>query len=233
MSEFSQLSLSIKLDDQATFSNFFAPRSSNQHLASMLLQDESQQVAMIVGNSGVGLSHLLQAACQPSPFARVNNAIYLPLADLQQYPPEQVLDGLQASTLVCLDDLQTVSDKTDWQTPLFNFFNECKQSRTRMIFASHKLPEDMGILLPDLASRLTSGLIHRLIDFDDDDLRRLLQFRSNLRGMYMSDEVAKFLLTRLPRDTQTLMDALENIDSASLREQRRLTTPFVKTVLDL
>ena len=233
MSDFSQLSLNIKLDDQATFSNFFAPRGSNQHLASMLLQDERQQVAVIVGNSGVGLSHLLQAACQPSPFAPVNNAIYLPLTDLQQYPPELVLEGLQASTLVCLDDLHKVSAKADWQTPLFNFFNECKQSGTRMIFASHKLPEDMGIKLPDLASRLTSGLIHRLIDFDDEDLRRLLQFRCNHRGMYMSDEVARFLLTRLPRDTKTLMGALEAIDNASLREQRRLTTPFVKAVLDL
>ena len=233
MSEFSQLSLNIKLDDQATFSNFFAPRGSNQHLASMLLQDEKQQIAVIVGNSGVGLSHLLQAACQPSPFAPVNNAIYLPLTDLQQYPPEQVLEGLQASKLVCLDDLHRVSAKADWQAPLFNFFNECKQSGTRMIFASHKLPEDMGIKLPDLASRLTSGLIHRLIDFDDEDLRRLLQFRCNHRGMYMSDEVARFLLTRLPRDTKTLMGALEAIDNASLREQRRLTTPFVKAVLDL
>ena len=233
MSTFSQLSLGIKLDDQATFNNFYAPRGSNQHLATMLLQDERQQVAIVVGNSGTGLSHLLQAVCQKSPFSRANSAIYLPLADLQQYPPEQVLDGLQACSLVCLDDLQTVADKADWQTPLFNFFNECKQSGTRMIFASHKLPEDLGIELPGLASRLTSGLIHRLIDFDDDDLRRLLQFRSNLRGMYMSDEVAKFLLTRLPRDTKTLMSALENIDSESLREQRRLTTPFVKAVLDL
>jgi DnaA family protein len=233
VSTFSQLSLGIKLDDQATFSNFYAPRGSNQHLATMLLQDEGQQLAVIIGNSGAGLSHLLQAACQQSPFARASNAIYLPLADLQQYPPEQVLDGLHSSGLVCLDDLQTVSDQANWQTPLFNFFNECKQSGTRMIFASHKLPEDMGIKLPDLASRLSSGLTHRLIDFNDEDLRRLLQFRSNLRGMYMSDEVAKFLLTRLPRDTKTLIRALENIDSASLREQRRLTTPFVKAVLDL
>jgi DnaA family protein len=91
----------------------------------------------------------------------------------------------------------------------------------------------LGIQLPDLLSRLQSGLIHGLIDFGDDDLRRLLQFRSNLRGMYLSDEVARFLLTRLSRDTKTLLAALETLDSASLREQRRLTTPFVKTTLDI
>ena len=70
-------------------------------------------------------------------------------------------------------------------------------------------------------------------DFNDDDLRRMLQFRCNLRGMYLSDEVAKFLLARLSRDSKTLINALETLDSASLREQRRLTTPFVKSVLEI
>lgn len=228
-----QLSLEIKLDDQATFNNFYTPRGSSQHLATMLLQDSHQQLIFVIGNAGSGLSHLLQAACQKGPFERTSNTIYLPLADLQQYPPEQVLEGLQASSLVCLDDLQAVSDKTAWQVALFNFFNECKQSGTRMVFASHKLPEDLEIDLADLLSRLKSGLMQGLIDFGDDDLRRLLQFRANLRGMYLSDEVAKFLLTRLSRDSRTLISALEKLDSASLQEQRRLTTPFVKTVLSL
>ena len=93
--------------------------------------------------------------------------------------------------------------------------------------------EDIGIKLPDLLSRIQSGLIHIINDFNDDDLRRMLQFRSNLRGMYLSDEVAKFLLTRLSRDSKTLIDALETLDTASLREQRRLTTPFVKSVLKI
>jgi DnaA family protein len=37
----------------------------------------------------------------------------------------------------------------------------------------------------------------------------------------------------LPRDTRLLMEALEKLDSASLQEQRRLTMPFVKTVLSI
>jgi len=60
-----------------------------------------------------------------------------------------------------------------------------------------------------------------------------LQYRSNRRGLYLSDEVALFLLNRLPRDTHALMEALEILDKASLREQRRLTTPFVKEALGL
>jgi len=37
----------------------------------------------------------------------------------------------------------------------------------------------------------------------------------------------------LPRNSHVLMEALEKLDGVSLREQRRLTLPFVKTVLDI
>jgi len=233
MNQSHQMHLDIKLDDQATLNNFYAPKGSSQQLAKFLLQQGVQQFAFLVGNSGSGLSHLLQGACQRSPFDPVGDTIYLPLLELQHYPPEKIFEGLQASSLVCLDDFHAVASKDEWQIPLFNFFNECKQSRTRLIFSSHKLLEDLNIHLPDLRSRLQSCLLHLITDFNDDDLRRLLQFRCNLRGMYLSDEVAKFLMTRLSRDTKTLINALETLDNASLREQRRLTMPFVKSTLEI
>lgn len=233
MSQSNQMNLEIRLDDQATFNNFYAPKGSSQQLAKFFLQESTQQIACLVGTSGSGLSHLLQATCQRSPFDTGGDTIYLPLAELKHYPAQQIFEGLEAASLVCLDDLHKVGDREDWQVPLFNFFNDCRQSGTRLIFSSHQLLEDLGIKLPDLLSRLQSGLIHIINDFNDDDLRRMLQFRANLRGMYLSDEVAKFLLTRLSRDSKTLISALEVLDTASLREQRRLTTPFVKSVLEI
>lgn len=233
MSKFQQLSLAIKLDDQATFENFYAPRGSTQHLAALILQDSRQSLAYLVGSSGCGLSHLLQAACQKSPLQRTSEAIYLPMAELSAYEPAEVLAGLQGLSLVCVDDLHSVAGQAQWQLPLFNFFNHCRESGTRLVFASHKMPENLGVELPDLLSRLHSGLIHRLVDFGDDDLRRLLQFRANGRGLYLSDEVAKYLLSRLSRDPKNLIGALETLDQSSLQQQRRLTVPFVKATLDL
>ncbi len=233
MNNSQQLSLEIVLDDQATFENFYAPRGSTHYLATMILQDSHQQYACLVGSTGSGLSHLLQAACQKRPFERHNGAIYLPMKELQDYQPQQILDGLHQLELVCLDDLHLVSNQTEWQVPLFNFFNDCKQSGARLVFASQKAPDELGVSLADLLSRLKSGLIHRLADYSDEDLRRLLQLRANVRGMYLSDEVAKFLMHRLRRDTKSLMNALETLDRTSLQEQRRLTLPFVKSALGL
>jgi len=180
MKTFRQLSLAIALDDQATFDNFYAPNGTPQHMATFLLKDEGRKFAYLSGASGTGLSHLLQAICQSTALGRNSGALYLPLEELSQYPPEQVLEGLENAPLVCIDDLQLVSDREDWHIPLFNLFNNCRDA-----------------------------------------------------GCRLSDEVALFLLNRLPRDTHALMEALEILDKASLREQRRLTTPFVKEALGL
>jgi len=234
VNDFQQLSLAIKLDNQATFDNFYAPTGTPQHLAKMLLQDEGKQYAYVCGSSGTGLSHLMQAVCQQHG-TRLSNgaAVYLPLKELCDYPADQVLEGLESSDLVCLDDLDQVAGREEWQAPLFNFFNRCSESGTRLLITAHTLPDYLEVLLDDLLSRLKSGISLQLIDYKDADLRRLLQHRASGLGLYLSDEVARFLLHRLPRNSHVLMEALEKLDGVSLREQRRLTLPFVKTVLDI
>ena len=233
MSNFQQLSLGIKLDNQATFDNFYAPNGTPQHMATFLLKDEGRKFAFLFGAEGSGLSHLLQAVCQQSALGRNAGAVYLPMADVQEYPPEQVLEGLEHAPIVCLDDLDLVAYKPEWQEPLFHFFNRCRDAGARLIVSAHLTPDELDVQLPDLLSRLKSGVTLQLNDYRDADRRRLLQYRANRRGIYLSDEVALFMLHRLPRDTGLLMDALEKLDRASLQEQRRLTMPFVKSVLGL
>jgi DnaA family protein len=195
--DFQQLSLAIKLDNQATFGNFYAPTGTPQHLAKMLLQDEGKQYAYVCGSSGTGLSHLMQAVCQQHSMRLSNGAaVYLPLKELCDYPADQILEGLESSDLVCLDDLDQVAGREDWQAPLFNFFNRCSESGTRLLITAHTLPDHLEVLLDDLLSRLKSGISLQLIDFKDADLRRLLQHRASGLGLYLSDEVARFLLHR-------------------------------------
>ena len=52
MSQLHQMHLEVKLDDQATFDNFYAPKGSSQQLAKFLLQESVQQFVCLVGNSG-------------------------------------------------------------------------------------------------------------------------------------------------------------------------------------
>ena len=45
------------------------------------------------------------------------------------------------------------------------------------------------------------------------------------------DETGRYLLTRFSRDTHSLFRLLDELDQASLSAQRRLTIPFVRTVV--
>ena len=233
MKEYQQLSLAIALDDQATFDNFYAPNGTPQHMATFLLKDEGRKYAYLFGAEGSGLSHLLQAVCQQTALGRNSGAVYLPMIDMQGYPAEQVLEGLEHAPIVCLDDLDLVAYRPEWQEPLFHFFNRCRDANTRLIVSAHLAPDELDVQLPDLLSRLKSGVTLQMNDYKDADRRRLLQYRANSRGLYLSDEVSLFMLHRLPRDTRLLIDALEKLDSASLQEPRRLTLPFVKSVLGI
>ena len=180
-----QLSLEVKLDDQATIDNFYAPRGTPQHLATFVLQDDGQKYAYLVGAEGSGLSHLLQAACQKTALGHNAGAVYMPLAEMQDYPPEQVLDNLESASLLCLDDLQSVVHKQQWQEPLFNLFNRCMDAGTKLVIAAHAMPDDLDLDLDDLLSRLKSGVLLQMLAYKDADQRRLLQHRANRRGLYL------------------------------------------------
>ena len=224
----SQLSLAIALDDQATFDNFYAPTGTPQFLAAHCLREQEQSYVYLSGAPGTGLSHLLQAACQRQP-----SALYLNLTTLAEYPPGDVLHGLEASGTVCLDDFDEVAAAPEWQQPLFHFFNRCQDGGTKLVVAAHCPLDALQVPLPDLLSRLKSGVALHFSDYHDEDLRRLMQYRANRRGLYLSNEIALFILHRTTRSTRVLMAALDAIDRASLQEQRRITLPLVKSTLGL
>ena len=49
----------------------------------------------------------------------------------------------------------------------------------------------------------------------------------------MSEEVAEFMLHHWQRDLPSLFGALQQLDRASLAAKRKLTIPFVKSVLNI
>ena len=89
------------------------------------------------------------------------------------------------------------------------------------------------MVLPDLLSRLKSGLVIHFSDYREEDLRGLLKYRAQIRGLVLTDEVALYILARLSRTTSAVMLALDTLDRASMVEKRPVTLPFAKKVLDM
>jgi DnaA family protein len=220
-----QLPLGIGLRDSATFANFY-PGANREAL--LALSQGEEQFIYLWGGTGSGKTHLLQALCQQQ--AELGRTVaYLPLAEPGMVP--QMLEGMEAMDLLAIDDLQQVAGQAEWETALFHLYNRMRDGGARLVVTATASPAALPIGLPDLASRLSWGLTLQLNASDDKAKLAILQLRARNRGFELSEEVGNYLLKRCERDMESLIRLLEQLDSASLREQRRLTIPFVKTLL--
>jgi DnaA family protein len=225
-----QLPLSIGLRDSSVFASYFAGR--NQPVVSALLalpEGDAPRCVWLHGVAGVGKTHLLQAVCARAGL-RAQTAAYLPLTGLREMSPE-IVSGCGQLACVCVDDLEAIAGRRDWEVALFSLYQELDEHRGRLWVSSTAPPAAIGIQLRDLASRLSGGLVLTLHSLEEDEQIAALKLRADLRGFELPDDTIQYLLRRLPRDMTSLYAFLDELDQASLAAQRRLTVPFVREVM--
>lgn len=183
------------------------------------------------GQPGTGKSHLLLAVCTLA--SDCGRAVaYIPLDRHRELLPE-MLSGLAEYDLVCIDDLDSIQGDGTWERSIFSLFNEMRAGQKPLLFTAVKSPKGIGITMPDLKSRLTWDLVYHLLPIDEDTLVSALQLRARSRMFDLPDEVVEFLVKRVARDTHTLFHVLDQLDNASLQSKKKLTVPFVKSILGL
>jgi len=241
MKQVAQLTLAVQLPDDETFDSFKSDQNIISHLKNFIgssIQTEKKANAFyLFGMPGVGKSHLLHASCT---FASNlgKTSVCLSFSELMQGAADaaastsvEVLVGLEQIDLICLDDLQLIAGNKDWQQAVFDLYNRVTEQNKLLLLSGTQSANQLGITLPDLVSRLTWGFTEQLKELDDADKLMALQYRAQQRGVVLQDDVAKFLLNRLSRDMSSLLSSLDKLDQASIREQRKITIPFIKEIL--
>ncbi|HSY07469.1 MAG TPA: DnaA regulatory inactivator Hda [Steroidobacteraceae bacterium] len=224
-----QLPLGVRLQDRAVFASFFAgPNLQAAEHVSALASSASGGVAWLAGPAGAGKTHLLQAACAAASTSR--RAGYLPLAELAPLG-SAVLDGLREIECLSLDDVHAVAGDMDWERALFGLFCALEERGGRLIAAASAPPALLAWALPDLASRFAASAVFQLRTLDEAEQREALKLRAQLRGLDLPEETARYLQRRFPRDMRTLYHLLDTLDEAAIVAQRRLTVPFIRSVL--
>lgn len=224
-----QLILGVQRRDQATFDSYWPGK--NLHLVEELkksLKGAGERLIYFYGVGGTGRTHLLQACCQLG----ASQSVYLPLSEWQHFTPA-VFQGLETLSLVCVDDIDSIAGQPAWEEAFFYFFNRIREHGGLLLVTAKCVPAAAGFHLPDLVSRLAGGMIFQLQPLADEDKLGMLVMRATQRGMVLSLDAARFILTHCPRHLSTLCAALDALDRASLAAQRRLTVPFIKNVLEI
>lgn len=219
-----QLPLGIRAGDGICLENFYPGRNQTALAFLTTLQQQQEQLVFLWGVPASGISYLLQAIASEA------NMPYIPLSDIQQFTPE-LLSGLEQMPLLCIDDVQNLEGRDQWQEALFHLFNRQRALGGKLVIGSKLPPLELPIQLADLKSRLNWGTTFHIEALNDDEKLSALIQRAKQKGIDLTEEVANYILSRYSRDPGQLFNLLDELDRASLAAQRKLTVPFVRDTL--
>jgi DnaA family protein len=224
-----QLTLNLQLNEKISFDSFIAGENA-QLIASLKNLFSSQEFCWYLwGEQGVGKSHLLQS-CASSAHQQNFTVNYISLGDYQNLSPE-ILIGMDQYDLIIWDDVDAIAGKSEWEKALFHAYNRLQSAGSKLLCSAISSPLSSPLQLADLRSRLAAAITYQLKPLHDEEKLSALQQRAKSRGMHISDQVGRYLLSHCPRDMSALFSCLDQLDSASLQEKRLITIPFVKSVL--
>jgi DnaA family protein len=224
-----QLPLGIRIPDRAVFASFLpGPNLQAVEHLQALASGTAAGAAFLCGPPGSGKTHLLQATCVRA--SESMSAGYFPLGELVALGAG-ALEGLPQLDCVCLDDVDAVAGNAQWEAALFGVYREIEDRGGRLVAAAAAPPALLRWELADLGSRFAASAVFQLRSLSDSQGRRALQLRAHARGFDLPEVTARWLQRRFPRDMRTLYELLETLDEAALVAQRRLTVPFIRSVL--
>ncbi|MBS0365606.1 MAG: DnaA regulatory inactivator Hda [Proteobacteria bacterium] len=224
-----QLPLGVRLADHAVFASFLAA-ANGQALAGaqQLARGEPGPPLWLCGPPAAGKTHLLQAICAA---ASPRRAVFLPMKEMAALGAG-VLEGLRDFACVCLDDVDGVIGRMEWERALLALLHDLQDSGARLAMSAAAPPAVAQWLLPDLGSRCAAAAVHVLKALDERQQIEALQLRARLRGVELPRQTALWLQRRFARDMHSQYALLDTLDTAALVAQRRLTVPFIRAVLN-
>lgn len=224
-----QLALKFPLRPRSRFEHYVA--GANTAPVQRLQAEANRfECLWLFGSPGVGKTHLLQATLQATRHVVADGA-YLPA---RRIPPDEAsLQRYGRFRAVLVDDVEAWLGHAPAERELYGIYNELARAAARLVFTASRSPRECEFALPDLASRLCAAECYELARLSDEDMLPLLINAAQDRGLRLSEDVVRYLLSRVSRDQKALLDTLSRLDHASLTQKRGITVPFVKQVLGL
>jgi len=215
-----QIPLAIGPDPLPTFDTYLS-HANAAAVAHLRALGERAAPVYLWGPPGSGKSHLLQALLHE----RQRRGEHAGSFDAT-VPAPWPLD--LAWPLVVVDGCEALD--AERQHAAFTLFLQAAEAGVLWVAAGRLPPVDLP-LRDDLRTRLAWGHVFALQPASEGEARAALRREADRRGIFLSDEVMDYLLTRAARDMGTLMQWLDRIDHFALARQRTVTVPLLRQVL--
>ena len=173
-----------------------------------------------------GKSYLLQAICND--FSNSNNSsIYIPMQEAINHDPS-ILEGVSELNLICIDDIDLINKRREWEIALFNLINECYEKECFLLLSGsiNKLEA-----IPDLVSRIKKMEILKLEAINDDELLKATKAISKNLNIEISDKNMNYLINNSKRDIKTIFRTLSQLEKESLERKKSIGLNLIKEVI--
>jgi DnaA family protein len=215
-----QIPLAIADEPQRSFESYVAGPNA---AAVLHLRGVAHQSAPVYlwGPAGVGKTHLLQALAHH--VQRAGGRVGWFTADAAM---PWAFD--ETHMLIVFDDCDRYDEAR--QQAAFALFVDATTHGTPVAAAGRVPPVDLP-LRDDLRTRLGWGHVFALAPLAESETRAALRREADRRGLFLSDDVMDYLLTRFARDLKHLMTVLDRLDEFALVHKRAITVPLLKQML--
>ncbi len=233
-----QSPLSLEIRVHQTFQGFIAANPESEFARAALRRlvgfdrgtQQGDRLILVWGGPGSGKTHLATAAAMAAQQGGQRVAM-LDVASDEAVNP-QWLEAMHDLDFAVVEGLHRIAGDRDWEKSLFALLDRSiLDGEARVVVTSRAPLAKLDIKLPDLVSRLEWGLHLPLRYPDEGTIRAVLQARADGLGLQLDRPVVDYLLRHYPRDLHSLIALLQQLDRESLAAQRRLTLPFVQSVL--
>lgn len=221
-----QLVLDIAAGFEPSLENFLAGRNEELLFAlkTILEGKVGERFIYLWGEAGCGKTHLLRAWS----LAAEQTGLATSFASAQV--SGDILGDIQGGELIAVDDVEKLDE--NGQIQLFHLYNRLRESNGALLVSGSIAPAGLAVR-PDLLTRLGWGLVYQVHGLDEAEKKLALQAHARERGFDLPQEALDYLLHHWRRDLSSLMAVLDALDRYTLEQQRPVTVPLLRQLLQL
>ena len=221
-----QLLLDIQPLPSPTLANFLPGRNTEllQVLTNVLSKQEKERFVYLWGVRGCGKSHLLQATVEA--YTQRNlKAVYFSAKNHYEFPVDSAID------CVAIDDIDALDVSA--QAELFNLYNRLRDESHAFLLLSGAMAPMYLEMRQDLVTRLGWGLVYQVHELTEEEKIQAMKSHAADCGFDLSQEICLYLLRHGQRDLPSLIMTLDALDRYSLVNQRQITIPLLRELLQV
>ncbi|MCY4305085.1 MAG: chromosomal replication initiator DnaA [Aestuariivita sp.] len=216
-----QLKLDFSHQTSLSRENFFVAPSNKIALSHVddFLQNKNLYL-VITGPAGSGKTHLVDI------WSNQFNGEIIQADEIEQ---QNIIELVTKP--VAVEDIPKIADNIDAQLMLFNLFNLCAASQQKLLLTGRNHVNFWGLSLEDLKSRIEATPVAALGLPDDELLTAVLAKLFVDRQIIPKPTVIPYLVAHMERSFNAAQKIVEELDNASLAQNRKLTVPLVSQLL--